>query len=307
MRSSNSVRRLSRARRIVFGSLRVLAVVGAALAVLLLYRLHTAKAEVEEASLAIGRELDGLADLLDETHALLLNGERLFLSNAITDESAHLVLDRIESHCRDGQGPFADLTRALAKGSGVAPSQRPSLLDGVLRSDDREEGSVLCFVKSKASEPSLFSALRSFERTSDLGKFGDLRYAFVRPLASGKTRILTMWTHGSLNFGHLVGEGLDEPQGTDSQLAPRPPDGRRVLSAAVEGTPYAVRVYETPTAPGPVESFFDGEMKARGWSLEGARTLERGEKVHVYMHESQQVLLTVAVNEGKTLVTIGEM
>ena len=50
----------------------------------------------------------------------------------------------------------------------------------MLRAGTRDEGTVMCFVKSGSSKASAKDALESFARTGELGGFGQLRYAYVK-------------------------------------------------------------------------------------------------------------------------------
>jgi hypothetical protein len=55
---------------------------------------------------------------------------------------------------------------------------------------------------------------------------------------------VTLWSDGPLPIGRMFPAEGDAP-GTDSTLVPRPAGSRRTLSAAIDGYPAAVRIYES--------------------------------------------------------------
>src|SRR5579859_1439917 len=79
----------------VRGFVRVVAYGVGVSAVLGATAFHSAKADIGQASLSFGRDLLPLADALGDTNKIRLNGEAVFLGNAIVpDASVNAVLDR---------------------------------------------------------------------------------------------------------------------------------------------------------------------------------------------------------------------
>src|SRR5437763_166525 len=86
----------------VMGTLRVLAygtVVSLGLGAL---TVRSAVADVNNDSLALGRKLAGLQDLVQGQQQFRLNGESVFFATGKTDDGVSKVLDRFETHCNTG-------------------------------------------------------------------------------------------------------------------------------------------------------------------------------------------------------------
>jgi hypothetical protein len=58
----------------------------------------------------------------------------------------------------------------------------------------------------------------------------------------------------------------EDAAGTDSTLVPRPAHAQRILSAAIDKAPFAVRAYKSADAPEAVLGFYDATMTKTGWS-----------------------------------------
>src|ERR1700730_13166793 len=73
------------------------------------FSFRSAKADMGKSSLAFGHDLAGMADVMQETTHIELNGENVFVSNAITQsQTVGAVLDRFEAHCRANAGALGD-------------------------------------------------------------------------------------------------------------------------------------------------------------------------------------------------------
>src|SRR4051794_26224358 len=77
--------------------LRVMVYFAALLLVTLGFAFHTARAEMGQTGLEIGRDMLPLADVLREPHRINVNGERAWVSIAPTSYAVKDVLDRFET------------------------------------------------------------------------------------------------------------------------------------------------------------------------------------------------------------------
>jgi hypothetical protein len=165
-----------------------------------------ARAEVLDQSLVIGRQMTELArSSKNEISHVVLNGQSLMFANQLSKDSPEQVLQRYEKLCRDEAAQHDD-----------APA--------LLRADtqDRNEGSVMCFLKSGASKPTLKEALDAFARTGDMGALGQLRYAYVKKTAQGNTSVLAAWTREKFDLKEMMPEDGDAPGQDFAELrAPR--------------------------------------------------------------------------------------
>lgn len=149
---------------------------------------------------------------------------------------------------------------------------------GAYRSGDDDEGAVACGVDR-------------------------MRYVYVKKTAGG-THVLAAWTDRPFRAEALVAPNDGDAPGTDSAAVPRPPHGRRLLTAEIQGTRYAVRVYTTSDAAADVLATYDATMAERGWQrlASDAHPSERS-----YVRDGVVVTMVVAKSEHGTAVTIAEM
>jgi hypothetical protein len=281
---------------------------------------HSAKADIGQATLSIGRDLMPLANELGETTKIKLNGESLFLGNALLeDESVNQVLDRFEAHCKDNQGPWAALwsqmdglkgTLSKAKdksGKELGDGSLPVSKDGVFRQGDSDHGAVMCFTKWEGSINDYQEAYRQFAKTGDFGRLGKLRYAFAAKTANGNTHVLTAFTDGSLNLNKIIPPDTGDAPGDETTLAPRPPNSRRILAASVEGTPYGIHVYQTESEPSAVLAHYDDTMQKAGWQPIIPATPNEFATMRTYSKGALEVVLTATRGSNGTSVGIGEL
>src|SRR5690606_27903638 len=69
-----------------------------------LFAARALHAQVNEAALALGRELAGLGELSKRGHTILLNGARLHYARTITEQPLERVLDQLEAYCDTNSG-----------------------------------------------------------------------------------------------------------------------------------------------------------------------------------------------------------
>ena len=166
---------------------------------------------------------------------------------------------------------------------------------------------VLCFRRPDGQkQKSLTDAMEEFRATGDFAALGYLRYVHVSA-SGGETKVQTIWTNGSFNVNHLMPpeNGSDTP-GSDSPTMPRPVGGQRILTATAVGTPYAVRMYTTTQAQSAVLAYYDDEMSKRGWATIEAPTQNKLDG-HWYERDGAQAMVSLGVNEGKVVVTLGDL
>src|SRR6185369_3716844 len=229
-------------------------------------------AATREDAFSLGHGLLGLSDLTGNAETVWLNGERFHHAVTASSASLHAVLDRVEDHCRRNPGAAALLLAQVA-GSDPKRFERHAppgaLRNAVFREETATRGLVLCFVggPSPTSAADWLGALRRFSRTRDLSSFGHLRYSFAESAAHEPTRVVTLWTDSGLDLTRLFPKTGDAG-GSDSAVVPRPPGGRRVLSASAEGMPFSVRSYESSQSLAATQSFYDAWMSEHGYRAE---------------------------------------
>ena len=225
-------------------------------------------ANLREGSIQVGRELVSLGDVLGSTKTLGINGAIMNVSTAITEQSPSQVLDRYEAVCR--QHPDY-LPRALAE----IPATLESTVDravhdshlrfGIIRGGNDVEGALTCFMDDRpASVGGVAERLRGFLRSHDLAELGRFRYVFVNRTKNGTTHVTTLWNEGRFKLGDMFPSSGDAPGG-DSTMVPRPPDAKRVFTAAAAGMPFGVRLYQSTRSEDDVRRFYAEAMPARGW------------------------------------------
>jgi hypothetical protein len=298
-------------RRRLFGSLRVCAYASVVAGVSLLFLARQALGSVQEQARQLGRELSPLSDLLDGVTQLRINGELLNVSvTHVRGTTVHAVLDRLEAHCRDNQGPFS---RALAGMADSVPDELPRADElrrllrraAALRDETPAFGSVLCFTGSP--EDATESLEERFEETGDLRALGNLRYVTVRQgdPAQGEgdlVKVTALFTEGAFRLSSLDPPPNSDAPGSDSRVVPRPPSSTRLLSAEAVGSPYSVRLYETRKSPGAVLAFYDDAMKEFHAPVDMSE-----DPVRAYIKEGKPVLVNVDTDGDRTLVTLSEV
>jgi hypothetical protein len=113
---------------------------------------------------------------------------------------------------------------------------------------------------------------------------------------------VTMWADRGLDIRAMFPSAGDAA-GTDSDVLPRPPGARRILSAHAEGLPYGVRLYDTGENADKVRAFYDSWMAAHGFEK-----VKAGDRPGVsYLRpDGYQAFLAVGSHEGKTTIAVSE-
>lgn len=234
-------------------------VIGAGLAV------RSAYGDVKQSALELGHELGKLDDVGSE-RPIVLNGQPIFVKSTVEDVPVEDVLDLMEAHCeRNSTGvrrEIEDLARMAKTPMPKDMNGRPAA--GIMREESSGRGMVACLARDEDDGRTGWQSLEKFVDSGDLSEVGNIRYVYAEETKSGRTHIIAVWTDGPFNLRKMFPEHGDAP-GTDIANVPRPGGGRRILSAAVEGAPYGVRLYEAAESPEGVLAPYDKEMAAQGW------------------------------------------
>lgn len=261
----------------------------------------------KEAGNALGHQLAGLSDYTERAETVLLNGARLHHSVASTNEPVQAVLDRVQAHCSESPGTLASALADVAQ-------QHPKMLEqrkmpemfrlGMIRDGNADHGMIVCFVgERRIAMRELTDQLKQFAKTADLSTFGYVRYVYAEKRQDGRTRVVTLWSDDSLKLNEMF-PGTGDATGADSQVFPRPPESRRILSAAAEGMSFGLRTYESHRSPEFMRAFYDGWMKEHGFAA--VAHTAHGD-THAYQRgDGAQVFVSLSDEKGLTYVTVTE-
>ncbi len=223
---------------------------------------RSARADMGEAALGLGRQLAGFEDFTGSSYRVVLNGEPVNVSTALVALPISDVLARFEHHCREKSvsRELGDLAASLSE-----PVLGEVGSDGIMRRESGHEGLIACLA-SPSAERSLSERLQRFAETLDLSDVGLLRYAYARRTASGKTHVVVVWTDRAFRLESLIAgsDHVDAP-GSDVAGGARPMDSVRLLTAAVEGAPYSARIYDSRLSAARALDGLDVDMKKLGW------------------------------------------
>jgi hypothetical protein len=284
---------VSRALRMTLFVVLVAAAAGA----VVLYR---AEARLAAPLLDVGRQMSAYAVPRDGDggaapgREIWVNGERAWVGVARRDEGVSRVLDHFESRCREGS---FDLAGELVEGPGLGAH-----LDGVLRAENDGAGFVACV--DAPEDASVGDRLGAFDRSGDLGDFGDLRYAYAQR-RSGRTLVTGVWTRGTFRIGRMFPERGDAP-GRDVPDDPRPPGARRVLSTWEGDLPYRMTLYTSEgRSPGEVAASVERSLGDAGWRVTPeARPESTGEIVLSAAREGRSVMVIVTPDPDLEVATV---
>lgn len=273
------------------------------------YTTHEAKASITEQGFVLGRDLAKVAELLDHTYEIKINGQTAYMASVDSSLSMKEILDRYEAMCKDNAGLAAEAWKDIPeqnreiKGSGDYAGLVANM--GVVRKDAPHEGMVACIAsggKNQAATP--MEGFQKFVKTGEVSYVGKLRYVYVTgPSASGRWTVTTIWTEDNFNINQIMlPEGTDDAPGTDSPTVGRPPSAQRVFSASITGAPYGLRTYISTATPENVYAKFDAAMTSDGWML-----FTTEEAPHVYVKDGIETMVSAGRDDGKTVVMISEL
>jgi hypothetical protein len=281
------------------------------------FQLRQAHAELKNRTLDLGRQMYQLANASQQdVNKLNLNGQIMWMGSSLSHDSAATVLDRYEAECKKNAAQSPESWRQLTQKANEKNGETGGMSSsGVMRAGSQTEGTVLCFVKTEHSKPGIGEAFKSLAETGELGAVGDLRYVWAKQGASGNTTVLTAWTDDHFNLAELVPAEGKEARGTDLPNLPRPQDSSRLFAAQVEGTPFGLNVYRSKQGPAKVISYYDDEMRKRGWLAIDPEMdkwmAKRGEANtdgaigRLYEHDGVVLTLAAHIDQGDTITTLG--
>jgi hypothetical protein len=236
-------------------------------AALLYIDYRAARASVMDRLLGLGQRMapyleDGRAT--EAPRLVRINGVRMHVAAGATSHSPAMVKGWYqERYAARGDG-MAKVTEDL-RARGAIPPEAPAL-NQLAFGDERQGGLAALDFGDKLSLEMLKERLSRFVGTGDLGSIARLRYVYWEKRGEGGTRFLTVWTDEKFKISDLVpGERRDAP-GSDLEGVPRFPGTVRVLSAAEQGMPQQMAVYDGAGSPATAELFYRARMKQAGWS-----------------------------------------
>jgi hypothetical protein len=262
--------------------------------------------EMEETTLRVGRNMLKLKDVLGPPQMLVFNGATIYAGGRHVPMSVKEFLDRFEEHCEEHSAGFEEDFRSIPRDKlKLLPEewQHPKRL-GVMRKEagDRE-GSLSCLVHPDGAKGvrELVTRIRAFMETGDASRIGHLRFVFAKKNDEiGGSDVVTVWNEGAFNIDQILAADGDAP-GRDTEGAPRPPETRRVVSADMQGTPYAYRGYESNQSVEALLDFYDKNMEGWGWEAVTPPTDEEGVLRHQRAFlKDNAVLFIDGEREGET-------
>lgn len=295
MLGKNSLRGDRPSRRVAHrlaAFVRAAAVVVVIVAACVMFLIRSAEARAGEALLGFGRELAAWTDAHRQSGARVLsvNGLQLELMTLTTSLDVKQALDHFHDLCRQRGGVREPAPRAARS------------FDTVLRRDAEHEGLLACIdTDGPLGVSELTKRLEQFSKSGNLAELGKLRYVLARRTGE-TTTLLVLWTEGDAQLLGLM-PATGDAVGKDLSDFPRAAGLRRLLSAAEQGAPYSLTVYDAgQQPPAALASWYEAELAGRGWSV--TRTTDR----LVVRKGSRSIVLSVhALKSGKTAVSIAEL
>lgn len=294
------------------GWLRVFAYANAVGIVCAFFSVRFARAEVIDNALVVGRQMTELAQSSkNQALAVRMNGQQVVYASQLSHDSPEAILDRYERLCKENAAQSPEDWKDL--GAKAQPSAGKDIAEtgGTMRGGSKDEGTVMCFVRSSTSKPKIGEALAAFQATGELGALGQLRYAYVRKTKKGATHVLAMWTMDKFNVMEMFPETGDAP-GEDFAELPRPADSRRLFSVQIAGAPYGLNVYESNEDPTVLANAIDERLTKNGWfaiDIEGEakRAAPSLNGVTGRVYEKDGILMTAVsrIENKKTVTAFG--
>lgn len=227
---------------------------------------HAARASVVDRLLGLSQRM---APYLDDGRSTELprrvqvNGVRLYVAAGHTDQPPQFVRKWYEDRYAARGDGLAQVTAKL-RASGALPPSAPGLNQLAFGNDERGGVAALDF-GDKISLEGMKSRIARFIGSGDLGSIARLRYVYYTKTGNGGTRFLTVWTDEKFKLDDLMPAENRDAEGFDIEGVPRYPGTIRVLSAAEQGMPQRIVVYDGPGSPETAEMFYRARMHTLGW------------------------------------------
>lgn len=294
------------------GWMRVFAYGTAVGIVCAVFSIKFARAEVIDNALVVGRQMTELAhSTKNQALKVRMNGQDVVYNSQLSNDSPEAILDRYEKLCKENAAQSPEDWKDLAEKSKPSAGKDIAETGGTMRGGSKDEGTVMCFVRSSTSKPKIGEALATFQATGELGAIGQLRYAYVRKTKKGATHVLAMWTMDKFNVKEMFPEAGDAP-GEDFAELPRPGDSRRLFSVQIAGAPYGLNVYESNEDPVALANSIDQRLTKNGWfaiDIEGQakRSTPSLDGVTGRVYEKDGILMTAVsrIENKKTVTAFG--
>lgn len=282
------------------GSLRLMGLLLVLSVVSVFVVLRSAHARAGESLLLLGSQLSRIVGSQQATPAgrLVINGMGLEHQSFTTPREVNIVLDQVSDYCAN-HGGFS--LPELARVPSVASAKR-GLLDGVLRYDTGNVGTLVCLdTNGKLGAAELVTRLQRFAQTGDLASIGRLRYVFARREKS-VTSVLVFWSNETAPLLKLFPKTGDAP-GTDLPEIPRPSEATRLLAAAEDGQPYSLRIYRLPKgSAATVAHWYRIQLNSQGWRVEAG-----GREMLIARLGSRTIVIHLAETAGGTALSVAAL
>jgi hypothetical protein len=239
----------------VLGLLSTISISGAA------WTIHSAYASAEKRVESVGQQVvRGLGPLLgDEPASLRVNGSQMYLSATTTSQSPQAAIDRLEHYCHENAPSLAATIRSMNDIAGQSQRMRDpaSWLTARSSKDYTDVAHLACIARPNAGSLQDFTTrLAAFAFDGDLSHIGSMIYVIATRETDGNSRVMAVWSSGGFQLSKMFPTAGDAP-GSDSAAVPRPPESVRLLSAALDGQSFGVRLYDTPQSPADVLTYYD--------------------------------------------------
>jgi hypothetical protein len=289
------------------GLMRVGVYLMVVLAVSSVFAGRSALAGVSEKALVTGRQLDKLQEFASGAERLMLNGQAINIGSATSTLSMEEVLDRFEGVCKLDSTlahDFRDVDAMLHDDALKTFATKRNF--GVIREQTVDDGVVACATRNPENgNRTTLDGFRKFAESWDVADVGLLRYAYVRRLENGRSHVLTVWTDGSFKLDAMLpGDDGTDALGTDPENVPRPPQATRYLTAAAEGRPHSVRIYESRQGAPEVLKMYETEMPKRGWTA--IDTGDTAPEARYFERNGVDMLVVVEANGDRSMVSMVE-
>lgn len=263
-------------------------------------------ATTERGLLELGRHLSVMAEsgLGKNDRRISLNGQVMGFRVLTSDHETTTILDHYEAWCRHGSGAFSKQLDTLSERD-ATPLGDSSWRDMTLRSQDRHQGFVAC-IKGPSPRPPgkvIEHRLDALGRTGNLSELGRFHYAYVSERPDHRL-VVAAWTEGEFYPGKLFPVRGDAP-GFDVAGIPRPPSGRRTLSAGELGHGETLTVYvESEESMAALQFFYRRAFARNGWTL--LADTPTGSRDHSFLVERRgdTRIVTLGTHAGQSWVAI---